>query len=497
MADETVVLETPIVTPAAEPVAAVTPAAEPVAAPAVVEPKLTGDEAIRSAVGKVMDKTPGFQVTKPEPVKPAVEPAKPAEIKAEEPKPGEAPKVEEVKPVTEPEPANLEQWTKALNDNPEVAAKLEEVAPGITETISDWGRKAAVVDAYIETGLVTPELAKVAADDAQKFYGIEEAFPQVNSPQSLDKFVMDVMVPLSYIRDEQGNPVKNQDGTFQTDGSTARFFQNWNAFDAITTAQGLDQRISEAKKVSGEAGENQVAELERIKEALITVQNYREAGYQIPKAKDPEYKRSAEDQALIDKANKDQQDAARTRQEAAKTSETAYMESVMTEVGSAVSGYMKSALDRTSFSASEKELVAKEVVAKTFDDMSKNGHFQRQKQNLYALGEKPEVKARLISLARTTFETLSRKHTQELTTKYGGKVVAASKAKLQKIDTQIQSDKMNQGGGTTPGAIAPSPMTTTQVREQAIKNLKASGMTHPEDGDILQETLKIRSRAIA
>lgn len=489
--------ETPAAAPSTPEVSA--PPTAP-AAPAAPGTPRDPEQALRDAVGKSMDKVPGYEVTpKPPEPKPA-EPAKPA---AEAAKPGEEPKPAEVKPgAEEPGPLDklgplpVETLAKAITDHPELAAALDKA--GIdSELLYETSRRAALTDQFTEI-FATPDAAEYASQNAQHFYDIEESFPKIDSVESFDSFVTNTMLPLSWLVDPAtGKPLMNPDGkSYQTDGSIGRFFDAASQYETVGLVRAVDGWIAEYSKDQSDEGKEMLQQAQNVREAALLAQGFRDSGYRLPGNKGEPVKRSAEDQVLFDKLQKDNADAARVRAEGQQKESQAFEDGVITDTSTAVSAFIKGVLDQTSLNENEKRFIFKEAAAEVWTALQTNRHFQMQKEDFFSRGNTPENRARLVALSKNTFEHHAAKVLQRLVTEAGGKQISRQQQRQEKIDKQNEKDRMNHGAATVPGAKPGAPMTTAQVREQAIKNLKArNGGQMPGDGDIIVEAMTIRGLA--
>lgn len=174
--------------------------------------------------------------------KPEVEAAKPA---VEEP----VKSAEEVKPAAETKPAaeaeaadpndpfpdfSLEEpsgfgpkaLVTALEADPAAAAALE-ANPELKASIFANARKAERAAKYDEI-LGSPDEAQVVVAGHTAFSGISNLLSEVKdgAPESVNA-VVNAMLDQTAVRDEDGNPVKNPDGTVQTNGTVGRFLKNW------------------------------------------------------------------------------------------------------------------------------------------------------------------------------------------------------------------------------------------------------------------------------
>lgn len=526
-----------IVAPAAAvetPAPVVTPDAAPVtpAAPAVETTNLDPEAKLRDAIGKSMDQTPGFEVTKPAVVVPAVK--TPEELAAEkklvddkavaDKAAAEALKTPEQKlaeqkivddkaaaealklkenppnPLDSLGPLPVATLAKAINDNPELAAQLEKV--GIDpEVLYETSRRAAKTDQY-EAIFPTPDAAQFADASAKNFYKIEEGFPKITDVKSFDEFLVNTMLPLSQLIDENGNPLMSADGkTFQTDGSIERFLTSAVQYDTIGALNAVDRLEKAYAGVAGEEGEELRAEVSRVKEAFMVTQSFRDNGGKIgPKAGAGNNEVPAAVKAELEKLRAENADASKVKTDAAKAQDSAFQSSISAEVGTSGQAFVERTLNLTSLNDNEKRFIAQQAVSEALATMTPNtptanAHYLQQKNHLYNLGRSDQNKQKIVALGKTTFELAVTKSLSKLVAEAGGKTLTKQEQRQQKQDTQSTNDRMNQGGGATAAAKAAPVLTSAQVRAKAIENFKADPRNRgemPDDGQILQETLKIR-----
>lgn len=388
-------------------------------------------------------------------------------------------------------PLPVETLAKAITDNPTLAAELEKA--GIdSELLYETSRRAARTDQY-EQIYPTVEAAQFADESAKHFYDIEDGFPKIQTVEDLDGFITKTMLPLSVLKDPAtGEPLKNPDGSYQTDGSIARFFDSTSQMETVMSVRAVDRLL--ANVPAGDEGEEAREQLGRIKDAIILAQEFRDNGYRVPGKKGAgQPQRSAEDQKAIDDANKIKQDAAKQSEEARQATIKAYDDGVMNDIGTAVTGFVSGVLNRTALSDFDKEKIADSTMSKAWESLDNNRHWKARKDHLQSLPATPENHKLLVAHAKVGFELAAKTILEAEIKAAGGKVMSASAAKRQKQETQQTNDRMNQGSGTTPSAKAPQPASAADVRAQAIKNLKAAGNQYPSDGDIISEAVRIRA----
>lgn len=490
------------------PVAAET-VAQPVSVPDTSQPSAPVDPEtkMREAVGRVMDKIPGAEVT-PKPETAKVEEVKPPEQvqpKTDEEKAAEAKAVEDAKAAAAPKPLEppnpldsvgplpVATLAKAITDTPELAAALEKAGLD-PELLYETSRQAALTSQFTEI-FPTPEAAQFAGENAEKFYQIEEGFPKIQNVEDFDKFLTGTMLPMSVLRGGDGQPLMTADGKgYQTDGSIARFLDSAAQFETIGSLQAADRLLAEAAKIPGEEGETARTEAARLKEAIQLVQTFRDNKYRMPGAKQTT-ELSPEHKAEMDRLRSENAETQRVRAEASQKENETYVQSVFTDVTASTQPFVQSTLDRTSLNDNEKRFIAKATQEETWESLKNNRHFQMQKEHLYSLGNTPEVKARLVALTNSTFQIQATKVMNRLVTEAGGKVISANKAKLAKIDAQQTNDKMNQGTGTTAAPKTATLRTPAENNAQARENLLKRGITHPEDWELLQEVASLKGLA--
>lgn len=519
------VTEAPVSTPVSEPVSPTV--SQPVPQPAAGQPEsgvkpgasIDPMDKLREAIGKSVE-----ELNKPKEVTPAAQSAagektpeqlaaeKTAAEKAEADKAAAQPKTEEEKAAeakaaedkakaeaakSEPNPLDslgplpVTALAKAV-ENPEFAAALEKV--GIDpEQLYETSRQAALTEQFQEH-FPTPEAAKFGSQSAEHFYDLEEQFPKIHSVEDFDKFITGTLLPLSVVYGQDGKPLMNADGRgYQTDGSIERFLTSAVQHDTIGAVAAANLLIKNYANVPGEEGENLRAEAQRVKDALLLSAEFRDNGGKLPSLKPQPGTVDPATQAELERLRKENQEAKGLKTEAEKQADQAYQTSVTTEVSNAGLAFVEKTLDGSALNDNEKRLIAEKAVNEALGEMGKNRHYQMQKNNLYSLGQSEENKRQIIALGKTTFQQAVTKSLNRLVEEAGGKLLGKQSAKQQKQESQIAKDKMNQGTGTTAGSGAPPVLTPAQVRLKAIENYKAANKGEsPDDGQIMQEVLKIR-----
>lgn len=502
-------------TPAVQPTTPETPAAAVPATP--VTPK-SPVEQLREAAFKL--DIPG--VEKPKPAEPinAEDAAKPAEVKpaeaadagkTDEQKAAEAKAAESAKPAVEVNPLDklgplpAEKVGEALKSETFVAACKE---AGIdTELLMETSRMAAETQMYRDAGLPTPESAAFAVENANHFYDIEENFVKVKDVGSLDSFMTDVMLPLSFLRDAEGKPIPDPQnpGRFKTDGTVERFMAANVDYDHGWTGKIADQLIASADKFKNSDGEystdraTEVATYaNQLKDAIAFVDEFRKNGYKMPSG-EAKPQMSAEDRAEMDRLRA--RDAEVTEEGRKVQTEKAqiFATQVQTDTLAGIDPLVSDTLNSSSLDDYAKSKVTEDVWKDLTAALQSNRTFQQQKASLYAKGMDEANFKQLVALNTRTAKNLLlgpngilAKHL----TAAGQRRETTQQQRDQKIATQTKTDTMNQGARAAASTNAAANLTSDQIKQKAVETVKAQngGKLPPDsEGAILREVLKLRA----
>lgn len=509
-------------TPAAVPAAATpTPAATPAATETPAAPK-DPVQVLRDAAFALpgiqdlnlpgVEKTPVTEV-KPEDVdKPAAEVTPAAEAdagKTEEQKAAEAKTVtdaakpSEVDPLDKLGPLPAELVGEALKDATFVEAlKAKGLDP---EILMETSRMAAETQLYRDAGLPTPEAAAFAVENANHFYDIEENFGKVKDAATLDKFMMDVMLPLSFIRDADGKPIQNADGTYKTDGTVNRFMQANVEFDHGISSQIADSLLQSAEQYKNADGEytteraKQVAEYaENLKGAVKFIEDFRKNGYKMPSG-EQKPQMSAEDKAEMDRLRaRDTEVTAQEKQVQAERAQI-FATQVQTDTLAGIDPLVSDTLKASSLDDYAKSKVTEDVWTDLTAALQANRTFQQQKAALYTKGMDEKNFKSLVALNTRTAKNLllgPNGILQKHLTAAGQRRQSSQQQRDSKIDAQSKKDTMNQGARAAASTNATGTMTAAQVQAKARELATAdNGGKPPEDAAVLRHVLKLRGLA--
>lgn len=392
-------------------------------------------EYLREALAKLGEKIP---TDKPAVVPAVPEPVKTAEpVKVEEAKPVEL--VVEENPLDKIGPLPAEQIAKILQENPQAGEQLK--ALGLDpDAMIETSRTAALASQYQDL-YPTMEAAHLAHEAAGHFFDLDSSFTTLQTVQDLDGFLMEKMLPLSYVTDEKGEPIKNPDGTFKTDGSVARFMSLNTDLDLAMIAQGASAKAAAAKQAGGED-----EQAEQLLAALDIVNGFRQGGYKFgppPAEMTPEQKKQQE---RLDAQTKQLQDKETQTQQLQKDT---HEDRILKATVDGIAPLIKSALDQTALDDYGKTTAAKEIYDLLTAELEGNKNYGAEQQRIdarYKLSDDGYnkrvgqnlgwMKQRLPKILDTVFQ------------KAGARRIAAHTERQQKIDTQVATSRMDPARGT-------------------------------------------------
>lgn len=496
------------------PAAASAPVTAPVTTPAAVEAPVTPSAPV-DPVQVLRDKAfslniPGVDQPKPEvktedAIPPKVEaPAEGADQgKTDEQKVAEAPVVPaEVDPLDKIGPLPAETVGAALKSEAFVAACKE---AGIdTDLLMETSRMAAEAQMYRDAGLPTPEAAAFAVENANHFYDIEENFVKVKDAASLDDFMVNTMLPLSFLRDAEGNPIPDptNPGQFKTDGTVQRFMSANVDMDHGWTSQIADQLLASAAKFKSADGEYSTGKAQEVatyatqlKDAIAFVDEFRKNDYKIPSG-EAKPQMSAEDKAEMDRLRARDAQVTETEKNNQAEKSQIFATQVQTDTVAGIDPLVSETLKSSSLDDYAKSKVTDDVWKDLTTALEKDRTFQQMKSALYAKGmDEKNFKALVALNTRTAKNLLLGKNgiLEKHLTAAGQRRQTSQVQRDTKIDAQIKTDTMNQGARAAASTNAAGTMTSAQIQAKARELATAeNGGKRPEDAAVLRHVLKLR-----
>jgi hypothetical protein len=463
---------------ATEPAAA--PAAEP-AAPAAAEPSISDlvNESATEAAAELTPKPPAGEPAKPaevkpavaEPAKPAVDPAKPAEAAA---KPAEA---VVANPLDKLGPLPAEKITAALAAAPQ-EVKDYLAAQGLTvEALTESARGAAELGQFKE---VFPSLdaANTALEGAQNFWKLDQGLPAVQNVQEFDKFMMETLVPMSYVRDEKGQPIPDpaNPGAFKNDGSIAKLIDFSADVRANKMAELADLALTKA------TSDEEKAYWTDTKGALEHLGKLIANGYQMPGAKstaDKDLPQAVQDRlARADKIEREsrERDSSTSRQQF-EIKENKVFETTHAQLKPMIEQTMANA---TGLNAELKTSITKLVWQELTEVIKKNALYNRERDQLSPLTQDYEAKRVTTNLnyMKPVLAKLLAKYIGQV----GGNVVNNNQQRHQKIDSQSNAGAMEPKTSGTNVQTFPAATSGDQFHAKAMEMARAENINATEGG---------------
>ena len=405
---------------------------------------------------------PAVEVPAVEPAKPAAEPAKPTE----ETKPAEPAKpAAEVNPLDKLGPLPAEKITAALAEAPpEVQQFLKDKGLSV-ESLTENARLAAQTSQFLER-FPTLEAADTALEGAQNFWKLDTGLPAVQDQEGFDKFMMEALVPLSLIRDEQGNPIPDPDnpGAFKNDGSIGKLIDYSAAVRDTKLAELADMMVAGAKTDEAKSFATD------LKGAVNFIKAFIDNGYKMPgektEVKDlpPDLKARVERAERIERESKERDVS--TQQQALNQKE----DKIIDQTTKAIEPTIKAFLDKTALNDKLKVRITNIVWNELTERMLKNPTYIRQRDQLSP--NAPDYEQRRVALNKSYMQERIVKILEDVVGDLGGPVVNANKARQEQIDAQSKASAMEPRTSGTTVQAQPALSTSEDIGKKALEMAK-------------------------
>ncbi len=429
--------------------------------------------------------------------------------KTEEQKAAEKAKEDPAKPAVNPldkmGALPAEKIGEALK-SPEFVAACEKA--GIDPALlPETARMAAEAEMFREI-VPTPEAAKFAVENADHFYQIEEKFPAIKDAATLDDFVTNVMLPLSLVRDAQGNPIPDPEnpGAFKTDGSVSRFMSTTVDYDHQWTAK-IAQTGAEAAEKAG--NEEVAAYFTQLQEAIKFLDEFRQNGYKMPTGQKPP-EMAPEQKAEFERLQARDREVTQQQAQVHQQQIGLIQEGINTDTIAGTQPQLSETLNATSLDDYGKTKAGEDIWKAALDKLKSQTSYQRLKDSYYdqiTLARKhaktdadfqTAAKGwydRIVTLNTTTMRNIlygPKGVVQEVLDKAGARRMSAQQQRDQKIAGQIKNDTMNAGvktAGSTNAAKAP---TGDELFDKAKELARVeNGGREPDGAQILRAKMKL------
>ena len=477
MASSTITPETPAAAPST-PASSPSPATSPSPAPATPAASPAAPAAAPSLSDIVSKAAADAEQTL---TKPAAQPAAAAPPVETKPAVAEPPKAE-----GETKPAAAETKPAAAEPNPldklgplpaeKITAALAEAPPAVQEFLKEKGlsveiltenaRLAAQTSQFLER-VPSLEALDVALQGNANFQQLETGLPAVETVQDFDKFMMETLVPMSFIRDEKGNPIPDPDipGAFKNDGSIGKLIDY--------SAAVRDNKIGELADMMLKAAttDEDKSFASDLKGAVEFIGKFITGGYKKPGATADTKDLPKEVQDRLARADKIEKES---KERDAKSTQAALdqkEERIISQTDKYVAPIIKDFLDKTALSGELKTLVAETVWSKLVDQMVKNNLYQQQRDLLSPNAS--DYEQRRVALNKQYMAERVVKILETVVGQIGAPVVDANKARQDKLDSQSKASGMEpKTSGTTPQSH-PAATSSEDIGKKALEMAKA------------------------
>jgi hypothetical protein len=449
----------------------------PTASPAA-EPSLQDivREAAESAEKELTKPAEGQPVAAPaaEPAKPAVEPAKPA---AEPDKPATEPAkpAVEANPLDKLGPLPAEKITAALAEAPpEVQQYLKDKGLSV-ESLTENARLAAQTSQFQER-FPTLEAADKALEGAQNFWKLDSQLPAVQSVEEFDKFMMETLVPMSFVRDEKGNPIPDpaNPGAFKNDGSIAKLIDYSAAVRDQKIVELADMMLQQAT-----TDEDKVFAAD-LKGAAEFLGNFIKGGYRKPGVAADTTKLPKEVQERLDRADRIERESKERDTRTTKAALDQKEDRIITNTEKVIQPLIKTFLDKTALSDTLKARITNMVYGELTDRMLKNSLYLRERDDLSP--NALDYEQRRVALNKSYMQERVVKILESIVGDLGGPVVDANKDRLNKIDSQSTASRMEPRTSGTTAQSFPATGTSDQFHSKAMELARAENPAAKEGG---------------
>jgi hypothetical protein len=435
-----------------------------------------------------------------EPVKPATDPAKPEPVKPA----AEAAAVDDQLDKLGPLPAS--KFAEALAAHPELETALE--AAGIPKDDIFAGlREAAFAQQIKETGIVDLDSAKFAMATTATMRKMDLAATEVvrGDMGSTVNFVRDVLLPMSYVLDDEGNPrmMDVQEGGRtvqypQTDGTVQVLIDNFRDL-------ALEQVAADAGALLKRTDNAQAQELgQQLQDAVKAVQTYIKGN---PASGEELTEELKQQKATLD-ARQAEMDNQRTQESEQRFNK--FREDIRTGADNAldekVTGWLgqSTLAESETDSASEKQRkeflrngAVKEIRDGLLARLAADDGFLAEQEQIARRGASAKTQTALVNL----YKRYSTRYLENVATpvlqRAGGERVRQVQALRAKVATQEKVTQMEPRGATSPALPRTPQVNETELMRQSRTELQKELRREPNSSEMIARFRQLQAKAIA
>jgi hypothetical protein len=371
-----------------------------------------------------------------------------------------------------------------INENPALKAELEK-SPELRNQLYANARLAARVGEY-EKVFMSPDEAQVAAEAHGNFSMLSSLLNQVSydKPETANQFLR-AMVEQTYIRDEDGNVLKNDKGEPRSSGAVGRFVKTMFGQRLANDLHGLNQQLEQAKAKGDDDAvdniSNDLAAMERAAERL---------GLRTPSGADegdlPEHVRREKQQIAEERKRLDEEKTTQRTQQQERFEEDLAV-GTQEIFDKEIADFLKNA---TGLDEHNRAIAMRNIKLALQDHLNKNGYYGDEYDRAARQGNGAKTKQKLLAINLKYMRSALQHHVADKALSDAGAHLAWQQKKVE--ETQAARETAARGDTRTAlGTARPTGATNTaQLREQIVNEWKQShGGEPPTQQQILHEQL--------
>jgi hypothetical protein len=371
-----------------------------------------------------------------------------------------------------------------INENPALKAELEK-SPELRNQLYANARLAARVGEY-EKVFMSPHEAQVAAEAHGSFSMLSGLLNQVSydKPETANQFLR-AMVEQTYLRDEEGQILKNEKGEPRSSGAVGRFVKTMFGQRLANDLHGLNQQLEQAKAKGDDDAvdsiQNDLAAMERAAERLgLRTPSGAEEG-DLPEHVRREKQQLAEERKRLDeeKTTQRQQQQERFEEDLAVGTQEIFDKEI--------ADFLKNA---TGLDEHNRAIAMRNIKLALQDHLNKNGYYGDEYDRAARQGNGAKTRQKLLAINLKYMRSALQHHVADKALSDAGAHLAWQQQKVE--ETQAAREAAARGDTRTAlGTPRPAgAMNTAQVRQQIVADYQQShGGESPTQEQILKEQL--------
>jgi hypothetical protein len=402
----------------------------------------------------------------------------------------------EASPLDKIGPLPAEQLAAVLTED----KALDQALTGKTIKLAD-GREVSLKDAMFETSRAaaegsqfkelfpTIEDAKFAQEGAGHFFKLDAEFPAIKTSDDFSRFMMDTLVPLSYVLDEKGQPIPdpNIPGAYKTDGSVANFLKHSN-----------DVEFAQINKIGELMGQRATSDddkefAEALTSAVKFLNDFRNNGYRKPGTASGEQTIPPEVKTELETLRARERETTEKQTQQQQKDHADFESKIVDGTNAQLTPTIEKALNMTALNDALKTKVAEEIWKRVTATVEKNPTFtQRREQMMSRRQMNDSVLQQRVAHNANYMKSILPKIIEDVTKEWGIQMVKENKERQNKIATQIADSKMEPKTGSTAALSQPAVLSDDQIHDKAVEMARAEHGRNANNSQILAKVLELK-----